>query len=391
MEQVEIGIETYFNAIGTSHDLYPNYRYEMINIDGKPHFISKPLSHEALLKYTPKIICSGTMQINGKEVNPHKEDIFGYAYRHQFPITLNIESAQKFLGDVIDPVQYEATSLIGESIIVPPRPFPLAMPCSISVDGEVFFDYVLLRTQEILEDGICIISNSEQENTAFRITIRLNLQTKETTYNIRIQNPNNKERLLYARFFRKAFCGNDITIKVLSLNENLAYGKFGKIDYHCDFETIDEEVAFWERIVDIENYLDREIKVPRDIYEKDMETINYSTTLIYGEEWNGSCENMQFTMEVTDEFKEKILAEEDGKFNITYVGSVNITLFQETYEIPVARTFMCIKYSDLEKLKRKVEVSEIGETVKVKFISATDDGTILWQDRFYDASAEKEQ
>lgn len=389
-EQVEEGIETFLNAIGTSHSLYPNYRYEMEYIGGKPHFISKPLSQEALSKYPPKIVCSGTMQINGKEVNPLKEDIFGYAYRHQFPITLNIMSAQKFLGDVIDPAQYEATNLIGKTIVVPPKPFPAALPSSIAIDDEVLFEYVLLRTQEILEDGICIISNSEQENTAFRITIRLNLRTKDTTYNINIQNPNNEERLQYARFFKKAFNGSNITIKVLSLNEPLAYGKLGKIDYHCDFKTIDEEVEFWENIVAIEKYLDREIDVPRDIYEKDIDTIDYWTTLLRGEEWSGTWENMQFSMKLTEEFRERILEMEDEVFNYCYIGSVNASLFNEIYEIPVSRTFMSIKYLDLKKLKQKVEILDIGDTVKVELISATDEGIISWQDKLYNESIVKE-
>ena len=217
----------------------------------------------------------------------------------------------------------------------------------------------------------------------------MNLQTKNTTYSINIQNPNNKERLQYARFFEKAFKGSDITIKVLSMNELLAYGKLGKINYHSDFDSIEEEIEFWGNIVAIEKYLGREIEIPEKIYERDIDAINYWMTLLRGEYWNGTWENMQFSMNLTNEFREKILETEEDVFNFSYIGSVNIPLFNEVYEVSVARTFKCIKYSNLEKLKRKVEVLDIGDTIKVEFESANGEGVISWQDKLYDEATEK--
>lgn len=167
IEQVESTLENYIDALGSTHILFPNYSYELKG--EKRQFYSKPLTQEALEKYPPRISCTGTIQIKDNYIDRFDVDIINYANRHQLPITLNVITAKKFLGDIYDPVQHEAKDLIGESIIIEPIPFPPAFPCSISLDKKIFFDYILFRTEEILDDDTIIISNSEQTNCSYRI------------------------------------------------------------------------------------------------------------------------------------------------------------------------------------------------------------------------------
>lgn len=149
--QVEDTVSNFFAAIGSTHILFPNYRYEYKGEKGQLY--SKPLTKEALEKYPPRISCTGTIQMNGKYLQKFDVNTIDYANRHQLPITLNVITAKKLLGNIDDPIQHEAEKLIGESFIIQPKPFPPAFPCSISLDGNVMFDYILFRTEEILDEG----------------------------------------------------------------------------------------------------------------------------------------------------------------------------------------------------------------------------------------------
>ena len=66
---------------------------------------------------------------------------------------MSISEAIKLLGDQLDPIQKEAQELVGKKIVMVPPAFPPAFPCAVKVKDKTYFDYVLLRTQEILDDG----------------------------------------------------------------------------------------------------------------------------------------------------------------------------------------------------------------------------------------------
>ena len=191
--QVEDTVSNFFAAIGSTHILFPNYRYEYKGEKGQLY--SKPLTKEALEKYPPRISCTGTIQMNGEYLQKFDVNTIDYANRHQLPITLNVITAKKLLGNIDDPIQHEAEKLIGESFIIQPKPFPPAFPCSISLDGNVMFDYILFRTEEILDDGTIIISNREQENCPFRIGMSVNMKLGKTTYSVDTVEPTNEELL----------------------------------------------------------------------------------------------------------------------------------------------------------------------------------------------------
>ena len=76
-----------------------------------------------------------------------------HAYRHQLKLVMSIDEAVKLLGNRPDPIQTEAKQYIGKEIIAIPPEFPEAFPCSIKVGEKTYFDYILLRTEEILDDG----------------------------------------------------------------------------------------------------------------------------------------------------------------------------------------------------------------------------------------------
>ena len=123
----------------------PDYRYVSELKEGELRLISQPVSLEAIKKYPPKMECIGKIKLGTQYLNEFNLDIISYANRHQLPVTISILEAKKFLGSINDPIQCEAEELIGTNVVIPPKPFPDAFPYSILLDGNLEFEYILLR------------------------------------------------------------------------------------------------------------------------------------------------------------------------------------------------------------------------------------------------------
>lgn len=377
IDQVEMALQNYLTSINGMHRLSPDYGY---GFNGK--FYSKPLTVDALEKYPPKIVCTGTAQIDGKYISSLDYNTINYANRHQLPIYLNVITAKKFLGGFDDPVQHEATDLEGKTLTIPPKPFPPAIPCSISLDDTVMFDYVLLRTEEVLDDGTIILSNYGQQNLPYRIKITANLATKNTAYSISINGASNSETLHYLSFLKQASLGAVIKVKVLSVGDTLAQGKTGNLDYVTGFESIDNEIAFMEKIVEIETYFNDSIHIPEEITQDYYYAVSYLSALIRGEERTGGWSKFEFDMPLTAELKQKIAESDDRQFTLSYIGSITVTLFEKEYELSAIRVFDSVKYQDIDKLKRKADALDENDTIKITFLpSDGESGTM--RDRLF--------
>lgn len=380
IEQVEIDFQNYLKSISGIHSLSPYYGFGYNG--NRQKLYSRPFTQEALEKYPPRISCTGTAQMDGRYIERLDWSTIDYANRHQLPIILNVVTAKKFLGDFVDPVQYEAEDLVGENFTIPPTPFPPAIPCSISLDDEVMFEYVLFRTEEILDDGTIIISNSEQLKIPYRIKLMANLSTKETTYSVCTETPNNREMLQYLKFLKRASLGAEIKVKVLSGGEDFAKGKTGKLDYETGFDTIDNEIDFVEKIVAIEQYFGDSIHIPEEINQNYYYTVSYLAALIRGEESTGGWSKLEFDLTLTEDLKQKIAESDNLKFTLSYVGSISVTLFDKAYELSAIRVFESVVYQNIERLKQKAAVLDVDDTIKLTFLPGDgENGT--WKDRLY--------
>lgn len=138
----------------------------------------------------------GSHYFNDASINP-----IDYAYRHQLKLVMSIDEAVKLLGNKPDPIQTEAEQYVGKEIIAIPPEFPEAFPCSIKVGEKTYFDYILLRTEEILDDGTYVIGNREQTNSTIYFEIKVNPQNpQKEDFTVNIANANNHELLNYAKF-----------------------------------------------------------------------------------------------------------------------------------------------------------------------------------------------
>ncbi len=379
---IESDMTDLMNALSTQHSLYPDYGLEMKTRNGKQEFRSVPRSAEAAKKYPPKIRCVGTAKLGDKTLTTVTPEVIDYANRHQMPLIINITGAQKMLGSFLDPIQHEAEEYVGQEITIPPKPFPKPMACSIAFNDNVVFDYILLRTKEILDDDTLIFSNDEQSNIAYRFTFRINLQTQSFTVSVGVDNANNEEMLRYVQFMKQLVSGGEFAVKSLEHQAELARGKLDNFHYEPSFDSIEEEEAFFSNIVDIEKYYSTQIAIPKQVYENAYNNIAYLAALIRGETNTVTWSSLAFNMLLSERLRTQIESWDDSKFCLTYVGTITVPIFEEKYELPVMRRHISVKPKELPKLKAKARALDIGEEIRVAFLPG--EGTDgIWEDYIY--------
>lgn len=374
-ETIETNLNMTLRAISCEHKLFPDYKYHFVSGENGIKMISVPTSDEAYKKYPPQIVCKGRIKVGNKYVNRFDADTVDYANRHQLAIAIDINEAKKLLGDVEDPIQLEAEHIVGTTSIIPPKPFPAALPCCIKINGETMYEYIELRTKEILDDGTYIITNEEQKDISVRISVKANLISKQVIVDAQTVNATNKDLLQYVRYMKRACEKGKISIYVLSLGKDLVNGDLNNCAYDGGFATVDEEISFLENIVLLEDYFHKAIKIPSDIYEADIDTIDYLVKLIKKENVELTWKGKVLTIPVTlDESIKKHLSNLDEKpQEITICGDVTVNLFSETYHLQIRRTFENAVIRDLAQVKKKVKVLEAGDILKIMYIPGTND------------------
>ena len=370
---IESDLGLVLDTISLKHPLSDNYKFDLVNRKMR----SIPRTEEALRKYPPKLVCKGVMRVDGvTEISPDL-DIIEYADRHQLTITIDITEARKYLGKTEDPIQDEANEFVGHTLVRKPKSFPPAFPCHIAINDHVYFEYIEFRTQEILDDGRYIISNREQDGSHFLITATLSIDDPNIPFDfsIRTHNASNKDLLQLLRFTQEGLNGGLLTIRILSIGQDIISGTLSNFSYESGFNSIEEEIDFLARVVDIEDYYGLTLDIPKDIYEKDSFAISYVSELIRGGKNTFEWAESTFNGIMSQDFRKQVQTMDKNAHVLTFVGTLEMTIFEETFNIPIIRQYRCAIFKDLEDLKRKVDVLDDGDPIRLGY-KAGDDNII---------------
>lgn len=279
------------------------------------------------------------------------------------------------MGDIEDPSQKEAEQLVGHTIIRKPKKFPPAFPCSIKINGETVYEYILLRTEEILDDGTYVVSNKEQQNCCIRIKATFNYtdQSKKINYSMKIHKKiSNKEYLKFIKTMKAASDGSEITIYALEIGKVLMAGYTNPFKYESGFTNADEEIDFLSRICDIEEYCQNQITIPEKITEQEYFQVLYLSELIRGGENEFTWLSQTFQGSVTQPFRKEITETDNNFHELCFVGPSTTHLFNVDIEITIMRIFKEAKIKELDKFKKKLEFTDDNETISITYIAGND-------------------
>ena len=371
-DTIRDGIKKMLDHISLEHPYYPQYGYDYRN----GMILSKPLTAEAKKLYPPKYIFTGPIKIGDQYYNDPEGNPLDYSYRHQLPITMKISKATKLLGEKPDPRQDEVAGLEGQMVIATPPEFPPAFPCAIKVGETIFYEYILLRTQEILDDGTYIIGNKEQGGS-FYFEIRINFQIPcSPDFSIKICNMTNRELLNFVRFMTALSKEKDLHIYVLALGEDIIAGYINDMDYKTGFNSVDEEIDFLERVCAIEDYFHIQLNPHGEISYKEYKTVIQISDLIRNEEVLGTWDEATFTGVISQHFRKELINMDKEEYRFSYVGISHVELFGAEFEFRFMRTFKDAQMVDIEKVRRKAEVLDDGDEIKITFRAGNDKRTI---------------
>lgn len=365
---VETKINNLFNIISTQHKLYPEYGYSL----NQGKLIGVPLQENSIQKYPPIMDIKADLQI-GEYINYFNGlDPLDFSYRHQLDMIIQVKDARKLLGSIEDPCQYEAERMIGENLVLKHKEFPPAFPCSIKVGGKTYFEYVLLRTKEILDDGTYIVTNDEQRNAKVNFEFRFKTEGERIfSFTSHTKNMNSKEHLNYSMFIRDVVMKKEFSIYSYDLQKEVAKS----LEYHeSDYDTtsIDFEIDLYTRLCLIESYFDVIFDLPEKIEVNQSKIIFSLSELIKNNKKSISWKSTELTIQFGSLAKNNIL---DFSEPVSFLadGENNVELFGQILRFSHRRVYKSAIMRDYERKSKMIQLLEGDETIPVKFDPGEDD------------------
>ena len=386
LEAVEKNAAAYFAALGATHDLAPYYGYTM---DGPSHFKSIPLRPDAIELYPPRFEVTATaFKMGGILLSNIDASTFTHAYRTQSPIEFDVTAARKYLGDIPDPVQHEAKKLAGTHVVLNPPAFPPAFPCSVLIDGETAVEYLLLRTKKIEEDGTVIITNNEQKNFNFMVTLAVNAITTNLSLTVTPNAPSNIDSLNYRRFLKKAISAKHVELKSLEHNTVFIASKANLVPHGC--KNLDDEIEFLEKVVTIEKYFHITLNIPEQIDISDHQVIDRLCSMIRDGKYRGICSGFTMSLDLTEDLRQSIRTIGETVSGFSCILEAHEELFGQKLDFEMIRNVEAMRLDDFEKITRKLEALDNGDPIKISFVSSDKDPNIHYSDVFYSEETAKE-
>ena len=367
--EAEKNLNKMFEIIATNHPLYPDYGFFLE--DGK--LKSSPRTDTAKKKYPPKVSFKGRIEVDSQNFNKSSLNPFDYAYNHQLTLKISINEAVKLLGNRPDPIQYEAKVLEGKEIIYIPPEFPKAFPCSIKVGNKIYFNYILLRTQEILDDGTYIISNSEQKGINIYVELKINPENPEKeNYKINISNATNSEYLNYDKFMYELLYIKDLHIYMLDTQKDFLVGNINKVSLKTGFPSLTDEIDFLERVCLIEDHFHIQMKISENINEKEFSYIYAISELIKMKEIQLTWEKVSYRGTVGYITSAQIDKSSGLITNLFFSIEQDIHLFEANFKFSYTVMYRNAKIENYDKFIKLTQLLEDDESIHVDLISKND-------------------
>jgi len=364
---IETGINAVIDHVSLSHPQYPYYGFDFR--DGR--MISKPLRPDAVEVFPPKIVLNGNVHFDDNAINADINDLLNYSYRHQLPLKFDVTDAVKYLGELADPNQVEASKYIGKTLTAIPPHFPPAFPCAIKVGKKTYYEYVLLRTQEILDDGTYIVNNSEQ-GISIIFEFRVNFKkASKIEYKVRTVNPTNHEMLKYLEFTNDLSTLKDLHVYLLSENRDLLAGLIENST--TDIKAVNAKLDLYDRICSVEDYYNISLDTNQKLEKKDYELLYWISNLVKSDCVQGTWKEATINCIVSPESRDHLKSTGNATYSFAYVGKRKVELMGSALVVESMLIFKSARLENYDKTVMLADLLEDGEILKITIEAVNDD------------------
>ena len=202
-------------------------------------------------------------------------------------------------------------------------------------------------------------------------------------FSLSIDNGSNAEYLKFSQFNKLASQGGEISCRILSSGEDIFRAKLDPFECESTFNNIEEDIEFYENILAIEAHFGKHIEIPSEYRESDLFAIKYAGELLRGQKHHDTWESIEAVNIVTDEFKQKLVESYSSIGPVVYIGSVDLTIFNEPFHLDITRSFSSVAIKNLPELIEKVRIMDIGEPIDLLFIPDNEERLGTCEDAIY--------
>jgi hypothetical protein len=273
----------------------------------------------------------------------------------------------------------------GKWFILPkelPPPIKAKLVLTEKTDDRVIIDYLELRITNINnKENIIEISNIDQKDSPIILTLTIrsiyedySLVENESNFNIKIRDCY-EGRVIAEKTFLEfmKYAGQSSKMSLIDVEKQKPFFTAENInlDQSEDFQNLDHRILMLSDLQQIENALDVEFQLPEIMYEEDLEEIQILKAIIEDKEVITKIENLSAVFDNREGLEKLIYDVKDKPVMITGQEERVIELFGVRFEINVNHRFENLVVKNPDRIKKKFEYLDDGETAKVEFIPGT--------------------
>lgn len=344
------------------HPLYPYYKYN-INMNENGVSIGMRVNSEnALEKYPPHGKVKFIIPDEYKWAK-NIQELIRYGYEKQVIVELKAEYIQLWLGDYLE----KDIKNISKVKIIPER-FPDPIPMRFEFENTTFgLNYLEMALTRI--DGEWLtISNEKQKKSQIILTLNINFYSKECKFNVKINDEfvnqvdsNLKFNKFLINMRRK---GEKSLILLQDDNKFISFDNTTLNDYN--YENIEKEMDFLERLKKLEEYYEVKFILPKDIYQNDYNNMLILEKTMNNESIEGKYEEVMLKITVDSKRNQaEILSNIGIKLDLAFENE-EIYLFGQTIKFKEKWiSYYNAVIENYDKVSNKIKYADNGDIIKV--------------------------
>ncbi|ACM14731.1 hypothetical protein BCQ_4305 [Bacillus cereus Q1] len=387
--------------MSSKHPFAPHYMYEPIQIGSKVVFEHQPTSEYAAKEFP--LMYKGTFKIVDKNIPKlgNVNEVLKYAYLNRQQIEIDMLSLEAWIKQIKVPSITE--QLDGDNIqwFIKPIDEPETVLLKLSLKNENIelgiADYLEMTLGDFNEiEKTFVINNNRQVNSPLVVEIILQFDNLQGTseegvvvngkVNIVVRDEFQHKvdaQLALLNFIEGTKLGKDVVFTDLQKNRVFLVGKNYTADEEQS-ENIQQSLSLFKRLKKLEEFFNVAFDVPEEFDISDFEAIevleavmNQTLTISKFEFLNTEVTEKEQLSSILDIFNKE---PKGVKLTAVYKG-IDIYLFGTHIHLSkLERSYNNLVVADIDKLKRKYELMDEGDTIKVRYNPGTSDEI---EDKYY--------
>jgi hypothetical protein len=387
-EASEVFAKIYKEA-GKMHPLYPSYIYKPVEFGSNIVFEHRPASKE-IAKQLP-LRYKGKFSINDKDISQGEtfKELLTRKYFSQEKISIDMKYMETWIGEQLidDPFSIEKHAVKeAEWFILPeklPPPVKTKLVVSENKIDRVIIDYLELRVVEMSKkEDIITLSNTYQENSPIVISLTLpGIFSNESSiivsskFDIKIREGFEGKVIAEKTFLEfMKYANQSLKMSLVEIEQQREFftAEGMNLDNPYDNKYTDGRIEILTELIKIEKALDVQFQLPETMDKKDFKKIEILNAIVEDSEIITEIDSFDAVFDSKDALQRMVYDIKDRPVMITGQEDQVIELFGVRFEsIKVSYTFENLIVKNPDRIRKKLEYLDDGETVKVEFIPGT--------------------